>query len=304
MKKFVACLLVIAICIFPWVRDLVSKAVPQTVIKVPPKHAAYKTKWGVIQDTTYGPGLVVQIPLTENLGNMVVVKNVEPRNYKYDLDVRTKRGYKIKLQVSVVCQPNWMRLHKMVMAGIDDYDVYEQKIIRDKVQSTMAALCGLTDIWSLVGGYEKMMLDATDYIVNDQLIADGYVSVRGVRLLGYNADDDFEKLLKQEMLAAQELSIEELKAQKAAIETKRVKEEAIQNYERLASTVKAEGLKFQIQAEALRDNPFVAQYELAKAIQKWNGKIPDLPETLTIMKTANAEGMPLLPIWPSMKIGK
>jgi hypothetical protein len=36
----------------------------------------------------------------------------------------------------------------------------------------------------------------------------------------------------------------------------------------------------------LKDNPFVAQYELAKALQKWNGNI-SLPQTLTMMEGAN-----------------
>ena len=83
--------------------------------------------------------------------------------------------------------------------------------------------------------------------------------------------------------------------------TERVKQEAIQAYERLAAVAKAEGLKIQIQAEALKDNPFVAQYEMAKALQKWNGNI-SLPQTLTIMKGANEGGG--FPVFPIMKIGK
>ena len=93
--------------------------------------------------------------------------------------------------------------------------------------------------------------------------------------------------------------LEKLKVEKAKVETERVKQEALQTYERLAAVAKANGIDVQIKAAALR-NPFVAQYEVAKALQNWNGEVT-LPNTLAIMEQASNGGggasiFPIVPI--------
>mgnify|MGYP001514368921 FL=1 len=67
----------------------------------------------------------------------------------------------------------------------------------------------------------------------------------------------------------------------------------------MAAEAKAQGIEVELKAKALKNNPFVAQYELAKAIQKWNGEL-NLPQTLTMMEGANSSGT----IIPFLKIGK
>lgn len=68
----------------------------------------------------------------------------------------------------------------------------------------------------------------------------------------------------------------------------------MQEYERIAAVAKANGIDVQIKAEALR-NPFVAQYELAKAIQNWNGKLT-LPNTLMMMGSGTNGILPIVPL--------
>ncbi|MBO7555989.1 MAG: hypothetical protein J6T72_01150 [Alphaproteobacteria bacterium] len=288
MKNFLVVLLILLVFLLPvgW------KLFNSSYVKIPPKHAGYKTVWGQIQDTTYGPGLVWFIPGTEHMGNSVTVVNVQPKNYKYVFDVKTKNMQKIKLNVSVLQEPNAPRLH--VMANqYSSYDDYQKQVVQDLLNSVMVTLCGLTDIWSLVGGYEEMTLDAVNYIVNDQLINDNYVNIRAIRLLGFEASPEFEQLMEKTAQAQQEISLEELKAKKAEVETKKVMEEAKQTYERMAAVAKANGLEIQIKAQALKDNPFVAQYEMAKALQNWNGEI-SLPQTLSIIEASN-KGLPIMP---------
>jgi regulator of protease activity HflC (stomatin/prohibitin superfamily) len=199
---------------------------------------------------------------------------------------------KIKLTVSVLQEPNVPKLH--VMANqYNSYDDYQKQVVQDLLNATMVTLCGLSDIWSFVGGYESMTLDAVNYIVNDQLIKDNFVGIRAIRLLGFQASPEFEQLMEETAKAQQELTLEELKAQKAAIETKKVMEEAKQTYERMAAVAKANGLEIQIKAQALKDNPFVAQYEMAKALQNWNGEL-SLPQTLSLIEASN-KGLPIMP---------
>lgn len=276
------------------------KIIGHSYVKVDPGQRGIKRQWGQIQDSTYVPGLVWYIPCSKNMGNEVILVNIVPHRYEYTFKVRTKDLQQISLKCAVLCEMNDAKVHKLY-DKYQGYDTYEQKVIKDMVNSTMLALSSLTDIWSFVGREEAMTMDAVKYIVNDQLLADNLVVVKTFRLLNYQASPEFEKLVEQTAQAKQGVKLEEYKTQMARQATERVKQEAIQAYERLAAVAKAEGLKIQIQAEALKDNPFVAQYEMAKALQKWNGNI-SLPQTLTIMKGANEGGG--FPVFPIMKIGK
>lgn len=167
------------------------------------------------------------------------------------------------------------------------------------VNSTMLTLSALTDIWSFVGNEEKIVTEAVEYIVRDQLLTEGLVKVKTFRLLSYQASPEFENLIEQTVQAKQGEKLEKYKSQMAKQATARVKEEAQQIYERMAAEAKAQGIEVELKAKALKNNPFVAQYELAKAVQKWNGEL-NLPQTLTMMEGANSSGT----IIPFLKIGK
>lgn len=295
MKK-IASILIILIAIVPGLVQVFNSS----YVVVHPGERAVKVAWGEIKDTTYGPGHVWTLGCTESLGNNVYIVDVKPQKYSYSLRVRTKDLQKITLNVSVLCEPNGNRVHK-VIDKYKNYNEYEQKIIRDLVKTTMLSLSGMTDIWSFVGKYDQITLDAVNYIINDQLIAENVVSVKAIRILDYKASKEFEDFIEKTVQTQQGLKLEEYKAQKAAVETQRVMEEAKQAYERLAAIAKANGVELEIKSKTLK-NPYISQYEVAKALQKWNGNI-SLPQTLTLMETANS-GMPLAPLLPMMKIGK
>lgn len=268
-------------------------------VKIDPGQRGIKRQWGQVVDSSYVPGLVWYIPYSQDMGNEVITIDIVPHRYEYTFKVRTKDLQQISLKCAVLCEMNDARVHKLY-DKYQGYDAYEQKVIKDMVNSIMLAMSSLTDIWSFAGREEAMTMDAVKYIANDQLLADNLVKIRTFRLLSYQASDEFEKLVEKSAQAKQGIKLEEYKAKMAQQATERVRQEAIQAYERLAAKAKAEGLKIQIQADALKDNPFVAQYEMAKALQKWNGNI-SLPQTLTIMKGANGGGG--FPVIPFMKIG-
>jgi len=103
---------------------------------------------------------------------------------------------------------------------------------------------------------------------------------------------------EQTVQAKQGITLEEYKTQMARQATERVKEEALQTYERLATVAKANGLKIQIEAQAVKNNPFIAQYEVAKALNNWNATIPNLPEVFTTMKEGSGSGSDLIKFFP------
>ena len=289
MKKKILVLVLIVLAVMGYYGIRVVNA---SYVKVSPGQRAVKTEWGVIQDTTYRPGLVWFVPYTKEMGNEVFVVDVKPQRYEYNISGRTKDMQRVTWNCAVLCEMNEDKIHVMYDKYIN-YAEYEQKVIRDLVQTTMLSLSSMADFWSIAGNERNMITSAVEYIVNDQLISENLVSVSSLRILNYSASAEFEALIEQTMQARQGITLEEYKAEMAKAATERVKQEAIQTYERMAAEVKARGLEFQITAEAVNNNPFIAQYELAKALQKWNGNI-SLPQTLTMMEGAS-DGASIFP---------
>lgn len=292
-KKTATVLIILIVLVFGCWR--VSQ---DSFVKVNPGQRAVKTVWGQIKDSSYVPGLVWYIPYSRHMGNEVQIVDVQPQRYEYTFSVRTKDLQKISLKCALLCEMNDSQVHKM-FEKYQGYKQYEEKVIRDMVNSTMLTLSALTDIWSFVGNEEKIITEAVEYIVRDQLLTEGLVKVKTFRLLSYQASPEFENLIEQTVQAKQGEKLEKYKSQMAKQATARVKEEAQQTYERMAAEAKAQGIEVELKAKALKNNPFVAQYELAKAIQKWNGEL-NLPQTLTMMEGANSSGT----IIPFLKIGK
>lgn len=280
MKKF-RLLIVIAIAITILAEFIINNA----FVKVAPGQRAVKVEWGEIQNKTYKPGLVWFIPYTKNMGNEVFIVDIKPQRYGYSITARTKDMQRVTWDVAVLCEINEDKVHVMY-DKYTNYTEYEEKVIRDIVQTTMLSLSSMADFWSIAGNERNMVTSAVEYIANDQLMAENLVSISSLKILNYEASPEFESLIEQTVQARQGTTLETYKAEMAAAATERVKEEAIQAYELLAAEVKARGLEAEITANAVKDNPFIAQYQMAKALQKWNGEL-SLPQTLTLMENAN-----------------
>lgn len=284
MKKKFRVLIVIAIAV-AILAKLSLSVLDNAYVKVSPGQRAIKAEWGVIQDTTYKPGLVWFIPYTQNMGNEVFVVDIKPQRYEYNITARTKDMQRVTWNCAVLCEMNEDKVHVMYDKYIN-YTEYEKKVIRDMVQTTMLSLSSMADFWSIAGNERNIITSAVEYIVNDQLMDENLVSISSLKILNYEASPEFEALIEQTIQTRQGITLEMYKTQMAEAATKRVKEEAIQAYELLAAEAKARGLEAEITANAVNGNPFIAQYEIAKALQKWNGDI-SLPQTLTLMESAN-----------------
>ena len=286
-KKVILSLIIIAL-------GVVIGTAPKSYVKVDPGQRAIKTEWGVIKDTTYAPGLVWKIPFTENLGNEIFVVDIKPQRYQYPLQARTKDMQRVKWDVAILCELNPDKVHVMYDKYLG-YSEYEEKVIRDLVKTTMLSLTSMAEFWAIAGNETNIITSAIEYIVNDQLMSDNLVSLSSLRILDYKASEEIEKMIEEIALAKQGITLETYKAQMAKAATERVKQEAIQAYERLAAEAKAKGLEVELVSKAV-NNPFIAQYEVAKALQKWNGEVA-LPQTLTLMESANG-GASVFPIMP------
>ena len=259
-----------------------------------------RLSFGKVVQKSYGPGLVWYLPFSEDWGNKVIKVEVRPQRYGYNVPVRTKELQKVSLDCSVLLQLVPDSIH-ILYDKYTGYEAYEQNVVRDLVQQTMLTLSSQMSFWSFAEETNSLMADAVTYIVNDQLIAQNLVKVEVFRLKGYQASPEVEALIEKTVQAHKNIELEQLKLEMAKIETEKVKQEAVQTYERLAAVAKANGIDVQIKAEALK-NPFVAQYEVAKALQKWNGNLT-LPNTLmTMSQAAGGNGGVTPSIFPIMPI--
>ena len=283
---------IVVLCTLAVISYCAYNVVEASYVKINPRQRGVRTLWGEIEDTTYAPGLVWCIPYTTEMGNEVHVVDVEPQRYVYKVSTRTKDMQRVSWSCAVLCEINQNKVHVMY-DKYDNHTKYEEKVIRDLVQTTMLSISSMADFWSIAGNERNMVTTAIEYIVNDQLMAEDLVKVSSFKILNYSASSEFEALIEETLKARQGITLEQYKTEMAKQATERVKQEAMQVYERMVAEVKAQGMETQIRAEALKGNPFVAQYELAKAFQKWNGNL-SLPQTLTIMEGAN-NGSSIIP---------
>ena len=269
------------------------------VVLVKPGFRGVKTTWGKIEEKSYAPGLVWKIPFSQDLGNDILLVDVKPQRFEYNFTVKTKDLQELSFNCALVLKLNEDTVHSLIHNYPGGTFEYEQTVVKDLVNSTILGLFGQTDIWMFVAdGQDRLITEATEYIINDNLIRQNFMSLSSVRNLGYKASTEFETLVEQTVQAKQGITLEEYKAQMAKQATARVKEEAVQTYERLAAEARANGLKIQIEAEAVKNNPFIAQYEIAKALNNWNGTIPNLPEVFTTMKEGSGSGSDLIKFFP------
>lgn len=295
MKKLLGWLAIIAIIVYV----IGSRVIPNSYALIKPGFRGVKTTWGQIDSISYAPGLVWKIPFSEEMGNDIIVVDIKPQRFEYNFNVKTKDQQEVSFNCALVLMLNENSVHNLIDKYPGGTNEYEQTIVKDLVNSTVRTLFGQTDIWMFASeGQDKLITDATQYIVNDNLIRQNLMSLSSVRNLGYKTSQEFENLIEQTVLAKQGITLEEYKAQMAKQATIRVKEEAIQTYERLAAVAKANGLEIQIKAEAVNNNPFIAQYEIAKALNNWNGSIPNLPEVFTTMQDGSNQGSDLIKFFP------
>lgn len=256
-----------------------------------------KLSFGKVVQKSYGPGLVWYLPFSEDWGNKVVKVDVRPRNYAYNLSVRTKDVQRMSLDCSVLLQVVPDSVHVMY-DKYTGYDDYEMKVVRDMVQSTMLALSSQMSFWSFVGNEVDLITEATEYIVNDQLMSENLVRIDKIWLNDYHGSAEMESLIEQTMQAKQRVDLEQFKLEQAKIKTEQVKLQAIQRYEMLAADENAKAIATKVESEATRNNPYIALYKFAKA---WNGNLT-LPETLMFMTgEGGGSGASVLPIIPLHK---
>lgn len=212
-------------------------------------------------------------------GVMVVLGKVEPVSYRngvgfkwpfissmYEMDVRTKAmtdstsSYTSDVQTAQLiytltyelCPDNVHVLYEKV--GTD----YETKKIIPVLNDVFKDVIGKWQAQDLVSNRDKAK-EAILMNLRTHLDRNFFQNV-GFQIIDIDYSDKFESAIEDKVIAEQ-------KAQEAANNTKRIKEEA----EQKVITAKAEAEAMDIKAQALAKNKGLTEYE---AVLKWDGKLP------------------------------
>lgn len=243
--------------------------------------AGIRVTMGHITPKTYLNGPVFRVPFISYVDKM----NIRQQAYSSDtMQIKTKNFQEVSFSCVIICEPNKNRVHELY-ANVGKE--YQPVILTPLIEDAVKEVIGKYNIQFLVESREKVR-EAALYIVKDQLAKDDLLQVKDFRFQTLKFSPEFEKM-------AEEVALADLSVKKATFETDRVTQEAKQNYLRLEAAAKAAGLELKLKSEALK-NPLIINYELMKAIQKWDGKL-NLPSTLMTGSNGNSI-LPIIPVNP------
>ncbi|MEE6206524.1 MAG: SPFH domain-containing protein [Alphaproteobacteria bacterium] len=213
-------------------------------------------------------------PLVTYPGSKVILFNIQQQKHEYEMVMKTSSMQDVTVSGALnfnMCKGVAPRMYKEV--GVD----YKAVLITPILEGALNETVGKQSPEFIVSQPE-MIREAVLYILKDQIEPTGLLHINDLRLFKPKFDEKFEEAIKDKVVAQQV-------AEKARFETERVKQEAQQMREKMEA--EAYGLK--LKSKAL-NNPLIVRYEYAKAMGKWEGK---LPQTLVVGQNGT---MPVLPI--------
>lgn len=201
-------------------------------------------------------GFTLKWPVISKLVNY----NLRQQNKDYaNLGLKTRDLQNVYLSFSVIYQINGEKLPLMVQEyGMNNY-VHD--ILSPKIEAAIQEVVGKNDVWLLVTD-KAMITEALEYILSDKLSEDNYLLLKDVLL----KTPKFDKLFEDEILAK---LTDEVKLEKAKIQTQIVQEEAKQMFAKASVDPQV----MEMMSEAIT-NPLIIKYEAMKALNKWNGEVP------------------------------
>lgn len=249
---------------------VISLVVINIVNIVRPGEAAAVEFMGKVDEKSYKNGPVFVIP-----GSKVVRYNIRQQALPFQMDLKTTELIDIHIDGMINYNVNPKKVH-LLHKNIGEQ--YREVLVTPLLRGALSQTIGKQSPEFIVSQPE-MIREAMLYIIQDQLGSEDYIKVNDFRTYCPQFDERFETAVVDKAIAKQ-------LAEKARIETERVKEEAKQMKEKL----EAEAYGLNLKSKSL-NNPLIVRYEYAKAMGNWRG---DTPSTLVIGQ--NSGTVPFLPL--------
>lgn len=248
-KAFIAIIVVASVYLFMFVLN-------NSYGITPPGEAGVVVTLGDVGEKV-NHGFTMKWPFISKLENYSVRQ--QTKDYEH-FALKTSSLQNVFLSFSVIYQVNEEKLLDMVK----EYDMsnYTQDILSPKVEAAIQDVVGKNDVWFLITD-KQLVADAFEYILADKVAEDNYLLVRDVLLKTPKFDADFENQVLAKMT-------DEVKIERAKLQTEIVKEEAKQMLEKAS----VDPIVVEKMSKALT-NPLIIKYEAMKALNKWNGEAPN-----------------------------
>jgi regulator of protease activity HflC (stomatin/prohibitin superfamily) len=264
MKKFQISLIIVVVLY------IVSFVTSDTVKNVRAGNRAVVETMGAVEQKSYENGPVVVFPFISK----VVVFNVREQKFEYKMTMKTASMQDVTISGALNYNLNGDQVYRLYEAVGEDY---RPVIITPLLEGAMNEVIGKQSAEFLVNSQE-LVREAIVYIVKDQLDQTQLVNVNDFRMFRPQFDKKFEEAIKDKVVSQQMV-------EKAKFETQKVEEEAIQMRKKL----EAEAYGINLKSKAM-NNPLIVKYEFAKAMGKWEGK---LPQTLVVGQNGSVPVLPL-----------
>ncbi|MBR6409664.1 MAG: prohibitin family protein [Alphaproteobacteria bacterium] len=221
---------------------------------VEPGHAGVVVTLGKVQEKSRESGPIAVWPFISD----VVQFNVREQVYAFEIAMKAETVQDVTVTGALNYNLNGDQVYRLYKAVGEEY---QPIVLYPLLEGALNQVVGKRSVEFIVSSSE-MIREAVLYIMQDQINRTGLVNVNDLQMFKPHFDANFEKAVSDKVVAMQV-------AEKAKIETERVKAEALQMRERLA----AEAYGLELNSKALQ-NPLIVEYEFAKAMGKWEGKLP------------------------------
>lgn len=214
-----------------------------------------KETLGVV-DSKPRKGWVLKVPFISR----IIKVNTRQQTYNFETSFKTNNGQNVKVPVSIVYQFREQNVPDMVKNI--NVATYQDLILAPYLTNALQDAIGKSDPFLLVTNTD-MVSSATRYILENQLNQNQYIQIKdilfGKPIFPKSLEDAIEKKLTETQLV-----------ELAKIQTLRVQEEAKQML--AMASANAKGVA---ELSKALSNPLVVKYEAIKALQKWDGKLPN-----------------------------
>lgn len=249
MKKLTICMAIIAGvwgCLF---------LALNSIDVIPVGMTGAKETLGVV-DSKPRKGWVLKEPFISR----IIKVNTRQQTYNFETSFKTNNGQNVKVPVSIVYQFREQNVPDMVKNI--NVATYQDLILAPYLTNALQDAIGKSDPFLLVTNTD-MVSSATRYILENQLNQNQYIQIKdilfGKPIFPKSLEDAIEKKLTETQLV-----------ELAKIQTLRVQEEAKQML--AMASANAKGVA---ELSKALSNPLVVKYEAIKALQKWDGKLPN-----------------------------
>lgn len=249
MKKLTICMAIIAGvwgCLF---------LALNSIDVIPVGMTGAKETLGVV-DSKPRKGWVLKEPFISR----IIKVNTRQQTYNFETSFKTNDGQNVKVPVSIVYQFREQNVPDMVKNI--NVATYQDLILAPYLTNALQDAIGKSDPFLLVTNTD-MVSSATRYILENQLNQNQYIQIKdilfGKPIFPKSLEDAIEKKLTETQLV-----------ELAKIQTLRVQEEAKQML--AMASANAKGVA---ELSKALSNPLVVKYEAIKALQKWDGKLPN-----------------------------